>query len=122
MKSIDDLQRKLDKLLMEPGNSRLFNEIGILLYQMNDPENAGAYLQRAYQLCPADLDILSNYAFVLYSQCRWQEAVPIYQAYLALDPNHAEVREKLRDLYYQLGEYQEAAKIANNSRKDMLDD
>ena len=122
MKNITDLQRKLDKLIKEPANPQLYNEIGVFLYQIRDLANAELYLGMAYELCPKDLDILYNYALLLCTQFRWQEAVRIYQAYLELEPNNDKIRSKLRDLYYQLGNYLEAARYGSIIGKEIYYD
>lgn len=122
MNNIDDLQRKLDRLIKNPGDARLYHEIGVLLYQVKDLENAVLYLKRAYEISPEDADILYNYALLLYSQCKWRESVKIYQACFALDPADEGVSEKLRDLYYRLGAYQEAAKYIRKPGKDTIND
>jgi tetratricopeptide (TPR) repeat protein len=113
----DDLERKLDQLLKEPNNSQLFNDIGVLLCQVKDLENAEIYLQKAYELNPSSKDILYNYATLLYLKLKWWEAISIYQAYSELDPNDTEVIEKIGDSYYQLCEYELAAKIYEKLKK-----
>jgi len=113
----DDLERKLDKLLKDPDNPQLFNEIGVLLYQAKDWENAELYLQRAYILAPSDKDIMYNYASLLYSQLKWQKAIAVFQDYLKLAPDDKGVGEKIADAYYQLGKYDLAAKCMNHSKK-----
>lgn len=108
---IEDLERKLDQLLEEPGDARIFNEVGVLLYRVKDWENAEMYLQKAYELNPANPDILYDYALLLYLQSHWQKAVSIYQAYLELYPDDRGAMEKMGDCYYQLGEYEAAAEM-----------
>lgn len=110
MNSLNDLQRKLGLFLKEPENPRLLNGIGVLLYQMEDWENAGRYLKKAYELDPSDQDILYNYAALLGTRFRWKEAAAVYGAYLALCPHDEEAIEKMGDSFYQLGEYDSAAR------------
>lgn len=111
MNTIDDLERKLDQLLEEPDDAQLFNDIGVLLYLVKDQKNAELYFQKAYELNPINRDILYNYASLLHLQCHWRKAVTIYQDYLKLYPDDREVAEKLGDCYYQLGGYDQAAKV-----------
>lgn len=111
MSGFDDLKRKLDRLLKEPGNSELYNDIGVLLFQYKDFENAEKYLQKAYELDSLNEDILYNYASVLYYRLRLRKAVSVFKSYLELCPNDKEVIKKIGDSYYQLGKYAFAAKI-----------
>ena len=111
MNRSDDLERKLDQLLKEPKNPQLYNEIGVLLYQVKDLENAELYLKRAYALNPSNKDILYNYASLLYFQSKWQVAISIYQAYAAFDPDDKSVMEKVKNCYYQLGEYEKNVQL-----------
>lgn len=117
MKIIANIERKLDGLLREADNFRYLNEIGVLLYQMKDFDNAELYLQRAYELNPLDKEILCNYALLLRRRLQLKEAVEIYNACLKLDPHDDKIKEKLIDLYYQLGEYEIAANYSDNFRK-----
>ncbi|MBS4025592.1 MAG: tetratricopeptide repeat protein [Clostridia bacterium] len=110
MHIIEDLERKLEQLLKEPGNPHLFNQIGVLLYEVEDWQSANVYFQRGYELSPQDQDILYNYAALLYQQAQWQQAIPIYQAYLEAQPEDKEVLQRVGDIYYLLGEYEEAGK------------
>jgi len=106
---LDDLKRKLDKILKDPNNPQLFNEVGVLLYRVNDLKYAERYLRRAYELNPSLADILYNYATLLYSQMKWKEAIPIYQDLFVIESNNKEVIEKVGDSYYQLGSYELAS-------------
>jgi len=114
---MEDLERKLDQLLKEPTNSNLFNEIGVLLYQVKDWGNAEMYFQRAYGLDKHNIDILYNYASLLYKQSQFQKAISIYKAYLEFNIEDNEVIQKMGDCYYQLGEYKLAAKMYEQAKE-----
>ncbi|OIJ16769.1 hypothetical protein BKP37_05970 [Anaerobacillus alkalilacustris] len=105
MNVVEIIERKLDQLLMEPSNSGLINEIGVLLYRMKDWKSAELYFQKAYQLRPKNHDIVYNYAAVLNVQSKWKQAITIIHHYLELVPNDEEVMEKLADCYYLIGDY-----------------
>lgn len=113
LKNSEDIERKLDGLLKDPENPRLYNETGVFLYYAKDFENARHYLQKAYELCPQGIDILYNYVLLLTSQFEWQNAVGICQAYLEIDPNNPDIIRTAADLYYQMGEYGLAAEYLN---------
>lgn len=114
LENSEDIERKLDGLLKDPENSRLYNEIGVFLYYAKDYENARNYLKKAYELCVHDIDILYNYALLLYTQSEWIKAVSLCQAYLELDPGNPDITGKIADLYYQIGEYGLAAEYLNH--------
>lgn len=107
----EDLERKLDRLMTDPTNPQLFNEIGIILYQLKDEKSALMYFERAYELCPLDGDILYNYGVVLHVQYKWRKAISIYQDYLQLYPDDNKIIEKMGEAYYQLGDYDLAANM-----------
>lgn len=111
MKTIEALERKLDQLMKEPSNSQIFNDVGVLLYQVKDWKNAEMYFLKAYQLNPTSADILYNYAVTLHHLGHLKKAIPIYEAYLELSHKDKEVIQKMGNCYYQLGEYQLAAKM-----------
>ncbi|WP_242975227.1 tetratricopeptide repeat protein [Anaerovirgula multivorans] len=114
---IEGLERKLDQLMKEPNNPLLFNQIGVLLYQVKDWKYAEMYFKRAYQLSPVNKDILYNYASLLYQQAQFQKAIPLYEAYLELLKDDKEVMQKVRNCYYQLGEYESAGKMVEQLQK-----
>lgn len=117
MSAIEDIERKLDKLLKEPNNPQLYNDIGVLLFQLGDYENSLLYQQRAYELDSLDRDILYNYALLLSKQSQYSKAVAIYEIYLQLFPNDSEVIEKAGDAFYVLGRYELAAKMYDSLQK-----
>ncbi|NMB96948.1 MAG: tetratricopeptide repeat protein [Clostridiaceae bacterium] len=116
MNIIEDLERKLDQLVRMPDDPRILNDIGVLLYQLEDWKNAEMYLQRAWELDPTNKDILYNYGLLLHLQFKLQEAVRIFEVYLELYPDDRDVVEKMGDSYYQLGECEAAAKMFNQLR------
>jgi tetratricopeptide (TPR) repeat protein len=114
---INDLNRKLNRLMKEPDNAGLYHSIGTILCQFKDWDNAERYLQRAYELRPWDRDILYNYAVTLYLRQKYREAVLVCRAGLKTDPKDPKLLEKLGDICYLQGEYEEAAKTYKILRK-----
>lgn len=108
---IDKLQRGLDKLLKDPENYQLYNEIGVVLYQMKDWDLAETYFRRAYRLNIGNIDVLYNYAVILHKQFKYDKAVSVYQEYLSLVEEDDNVRIKLGECFYLLGEYASAKKV-----------
>lgn len=111
MNQIISLERKLDQLIRDPLNPQRYNEIGINLWQLGDPELASMYLEKALQLCPGDKDIRYNYGLIFYLQCRWHEAALIFEEHLKNSTDDFEVMEKLGDSYYLIGDYKSAEEI-----------
>ena len=117
MNLIDDLQRKLDRLMMEPDNAGLYNAIGAMLCRLEDWDNAERYLHRAYALSPSDRDILYNYTEILYLRQKYRDAASVCRATLEIEPRDPGFLEKLGDICYLQGEYEEAAKAYTILRK-----
>lgn len=111
MNIIDDLERKSDKMRRSPDDAKNYNDIGVILYQLKDWDNAEKYLCRAYELDPAYPDTQYNYGMLLYHRLKWREAISVFQVYLSSNPDDRKVREKTGDAYYHLEKYEEAAKI-----------
>jgi len=107
---IDDLNRKLDRLMMQPDNADLYNAIGTILCRLKDWDNAERYLARAYALSPPDRDILCNYTVALYRKQKYGEAVSVCRMGLELAPQDPGFLQKLADIYYLQGAYEEAEK------------
>jgi Flp pilus assembly protein TadD len=106
----DDFTRKLLKLPKDPTNQELLNDIGVMLYELNDYENARSYLARAREFSPANRDILYNYAHALYACLDWQQSAELFKDYDTIYGPEKSVIEKIADAAYQLGDYQTAAK------------
>lgn len=117
MHVIDDLNRKLDRLMTEPENAGLYHGIGTILCRFKDWDNAEGYLRRAYELCPSNRDILYEYAAILYLRYKYREAASVCREGLAIDPRDPELLERLGDACYLQGEYGEAAETYSLLRK-----
>lgn len=113
MNCLDSLNRKLGRLTKEPNNHELYNDIGVLLYELKDYGNAQKYLTRAWEIAPFIPDILYNYAQALYACFDWLKSVEIFQQYMAFQPNDNTVIEKIADACYQLGDFCSAARYQN---------
>jgi Flp pilus assembly protein TadD len=117
MKASEALERKLARLLSEPDNHEIYNDIGVILYALEDFENSRVYLQKAYELEPEDPYIMYNYASVLYSVFEWRQAAQILSKYLEQRPEDKEAAEKAADAWYMAGEYGFAAAYGNLAAK-----
>ncbi|WMJ83323.1 tetratricopeptide repeat protein [Oscillospiraceae bacterium LTW-04] len=117
MSGIDDLNRKITQLLKEPDSAKRYYAVGAILYRAKDWENAERFLGRAYELDPADIDILYHYAAVLYQRQDYQRAAALCRQGLKTAPNDRALLEKLGDSCYLLGVYEEAAKAYEHLHK-----
>lgn len=106
----DILKRKLRKLIEKPRNGQLYNDIGVILYELKDYGNARNYLCRARELYSDNYDVLYNYANTLYALSEWNAASTAFIEYLDNKPNDKAAIEKIADVYYQLGEFDLAAR------------
>jgi tetratricopeptide (TPR) repeat protein len=116
MSRIDELNRKMGQLLKEPDNAKRYNAVGVLLYGVRDWDNAERFLGRAHALDPADIDILFNYAAVLYRRRDYQKAADLCREGLKIAPDDEALLEKLGDCCYMLGVYHEATRAYENIR------
>ena len=61
------------------------------LYQQTGDERALAYAERAYQLAPEQADIIDTYAWVLSENGQVEQAIPLFEKALSLDPDNEEI-------------------------------
>jgi type IV pilus assembly protein PilF len=110
MNCLDSLNRKLGRLIREPDNHELYNDIGVLLFELKDYGNAQKYLACAWEIAPSNPDILYNYAQALYACFEWSKSVEIFKQYVVFQPNDNTAIEKIADACYQLGDFCSAAR------------
>lgn len=113
MNEIEDrLERRLERLLMEPCQPQWYNDLGIFFFELEETALAAMYFRRGYQLmkegqklgsASEELELLETYGLVLYRLGRYEEAVIIYQEALQLDRDNERILETLGELYYLLG-------------------
>lgn len=108
----DMLERRLERLLMESDQPERYNDLGILLLELEEISLAAMYFQRGYELIKekqglgsaiTELELRENYGFVLYQLGRYEEAKTIYQEALQLDLENEKILKILGELYYLLG-------------------
>lgn len=104
------LQRKLDQLIKAPETAELLVEIGICLLELEDWENSELYFERAYRLNAYYHPLILHYGEVLCRLGKTARALQLYENYLA-QAESREIREKLGDCHYQLGQYKAAEEI-----------
>ncbi|WMJ24050.1 tetratricopeptide repeat protein [Paludicola sp. MB14-C6] len=108
MNNIDHLNIVLKKLIKEPNNAQYYNDVGVLLYQLKDFENAYQYLNKAYEHSPCNANILYHYALILETQNKLENALLLYKEYYKRYSNETFVIEKIQELSYRLGIYDTA--------------
>ncbi|QOX63394.1 tetratricopeptide repeat protein [Anoxybacterium hadale] len=108
----DMLERRLERLLMEPDQPKRYNDVGVPLLELEEIELAEMYFQKGYQMMKArqelkleseELKLLENYGLVLYRLGRYDEALTIYQEALQFDIENEKILEPLGELSYLLG-------------------
>lgn len=108
MSLIKELEKRLTSIEHEPINPLLLNQVGVILYRLEDYENADKYFKKAYELDPNYKDILYNYAFNMYKRAKWGKAIDLLESYLQVDSGHKKAIEKLADCYFQQEKYEQA--------------
>lgn len=81
---------------------------GVAWYQLKQPEKAVAALERACQLNPWSFQVLNNYATGLVNLKRYQEAIPLFEKALTINPQYDEGKFNLSFVYYQMADYPKA--------------
>ncbi|WDV47440.1 hypothetical protein PV797_07115 [Clostridiaceae bacterium M8S5] len=114
---MEKLKTILERLIMQPTNYRMFNDIGVILYQLRDYENSYRFINRAYELDKTNKTILYNYASILYECSKFKEAVEIYKECLNTNQSSTEIMQSIIDCYYILGKYELATKALYDLEK-----
>ena len=92
----------------EPSSVRALNNLGILLDEMGEHEEANLHLTRASEVDPKNLEVLGNLGTALGALGRYSEADDILRKVLRHDPTNAEVRGNLGILFFRRGLYEQA--------------
>ena len=101
----------------DPKFAGAHSNLGVLLRRSgNLAEVERCYLE-ALRLAPSDAVTLGNYVFLLRLQDRLQEAIPICERWLELQPAHHDPPMALACLHKQLGNIKASARYAEAARK-----
>jgi tetratricopeptide (TPR) repeat protein len=97
-----------DVLKKQPGNARIWSNLGSYLFAKNRYKEAENCFLKALSLNPASAEISANVATVLMEQNKLTQAIPYAQHAVELSPDFAIGYYTLGVLYSRLGRYEEA--------------
>ena len=98
-----------------PTHAAALENLGIVLLQMDRPEEAKEYFIRANRLKPKNIDIMINLAQVYYLLAEPQNAESIFRDALEVDPNNATLHYSLGTRLVNLGRMSEAEDSFRNA-------
>ncbi|MGD2121341.1 MAG: tetratricopeptide repeat protein [Gemmatimonadota bacterium] len=93
----------------QPTNVRALNNLGVLLDEMGDPEQAVKYLRAAKAIEPRNHEVLGNLGAALAALGRYAEAEGELRVAYRADPNNLQIRANLGILLFRRGLYEQAA-------------
>lgn len=82
-------------LQLFPDHPTLLNNLGVVLWQKNEPDKALDTFQRAVQIHPQDQDSVSNLANILSSLGKITQAQKLLEDHLVNYPEHVELKDML---------------------------
>lgn len=85
--------------VIDPQNERIFYNLGLLYYEMNDTDAAMKSFQRAIQLGSVDGGLYYNYGLLLQQQGKLKEAEEVLLKGFAIDPQAININYALAYLY-----------------------
>jgi tetratricopeptide (TPR) repeat protein len=114
-KSADAASRYREAARRYPDDRRALLSLALVLGSLGDVEGARAYAARAAAAHPDDHRVLYYAAYLDASSGRLKEAAAGLVAALNLKPLYAPARSLLSSVRYRLGEWEEAARLADQS-------
>lgn len=107
LKEAEELYRELVR--EAPDSVRALNNLGVLLDEKGDREEAVIHLRTAKRLDPHNQEVLGNLGVALGAMGRYAEAEQELRHAVRLDPANLEVRANLGILLFRRGMYEQAA-------------
>lgn len=86
---------------------------GIAWYQLGQHKKSVVAFERAYQLNPWSFQVINNYASGLVKLKRYQEAIPLFEKALLINPRYDEGKFNLSYVYYQMGDLAQSMECLN---------
>ncbi len=117
--SLSDLPIAISAFLSQyPDYARAHNDMGVILYQQGDKQQAVRQYEHAVQLSPNNVTFLKNLADYYYIESReLRKALWLYQRILSLCPNDVEGLVNAGSLYFAL---QQPSKASTLLQKALL--
>jgi len=106
LEEAEELYRELVE--EDPTSVRALNNLGILLDEMGDPEEAVAQLRAAQRIEPQNQEIRGNLGAALGALGRYAEAEEELRTAFRMDPTNLEIRANLGILLFRRGLYEQA--------------
>jgi Flp pilus assembly protein TadD len=107
LKEAEELYRELVR--EAPESVRALNNLGVLLDEKGDPEEAVIHLRAAKRLDPHNQEVLGNLGVALGAMGQYAEAEQELRHAVRLNPANLEVRANLGILLFRRGMYEHAA-------------
>lgn len=102
--------RALEGLLdLYPGDSMIFNDIGVLYYYAGEVGSAVGCIERSIRIDPENIEARRNLANIYLETGRTDKAMSVYEEIMKDDPDDMEVLFTLGDLCREAGRTDEAA-------------
>jgi len=89
-------------------NGTAHNNLGVVLFQKGEVNQAMAHYQKALQINPNDPNAWNNIGNALLQEGKLDEAIPYFQKALQINPNYAEAHNNLGNALIQKGKVDEA--------------
>ncbi len=97
-----------DAALHQPENSRVQNNLGVVLVDAGQPADAVPHYERALELSPDYVEAQSNLGVALVHLHEFDRAQPQFERALAINPNYADAHINLAHLLARAGRLDEA--------------
>jgi tetratricopeptide (TPR) repeat protein len=107
-KNEEALKALKEALAIDPKNDRIYYNLGLLYYEMNNPVLASESFQQAVRLGSLNISLYYNYGLLLQQQGKVKEAEQILQKGFALSPQAENINYALAFLYINQQNMQKA--------------
>lgn len=102
-------------LLRDPHNWQAYNNRGLILFEMGQPDDAFFSYKRALELKKESHATLYNIGIYYRDKLRYDEAIEYYQKALKIKPDKTSALGHLVGIYFSRGEYQKALEYAERA-------
>ena len=106
LEEAEELYREL--IDEDPTSVRALNNLGVLLDELGEHDEAVIHLQAAQQVDPGNLEVLGNLGAALGATGRYLEAEEHLRTAIRMDPTNSGIRANLGVLFFRRGLYERA--------------
>jgi tetratricopeptide (TPR) repeat protein len=93
----------IEALKIDDRDADALRLLAVLYAQINQPERAIAFFERAHLVQPRNAETLNNLGVALRNSGRLDDAIARYEQALTIDPHYAQARGNLVNAYYERG-------------------